>query len=79
MNHERATSFTSPIGRGIGRLWRPFLEGTPKQSFGYVASKDAIRVRGYDLTMDLNPSPQPSPYGRGGALPLPQYSISNFE
>jgi hypothetical protein len=32
-------------GRGIGRLRRPFSR-TPKQSFGYVASLDAIRVRG---------------------------------
>jgi zinc/manganese transport system substrate-binding protein len=40
---------------------------TPKQSFGYVASTDAIRVRGYALTIDLNPSPQPSPTGGEGA------------
>src|SRR3984957_9220849 len=33
---------------------------------------DAIRVRGYALSMDRNPSPQPSPTrGEGGALPLP--------
>ena len=29
----------SPCGRGKGRLRRPFLEGTPKQGFGYVASQ----------------------------------------
>src|SRR5580700_3458502 len=28
---------------------------------------DAIRVRGYALTIDLNPSPQPSPTGGEGA------------
>src|SRR5882724_13376218 len=32
-------------GRGTGRLQRPSLRA-PKQSFGYVASTDAIRVRG---------------------------------
>jgi hypothetical protein len=34
---------------------------------GRIAS--AIRVRGYGLTIDRNPSPQPSPYGRGSAIP----------
>src|ERR1700731_1415700 len=57
----------SPCGRGIGRLRRPFLERTPKQSFGYVASPDAIRVRGFALTRDRNPSPQPSPTRGEGA------------
>jgi hypothetical protein len=33
-------------GRGIGRLRASVLERTPKRSFGYVASQDAIRVRG---------------------------------
>jgi hypothetical protein len=58
-------------GRGTGRLWRPFLERTPKQNFGYVASPDALRVRGtrrafgIDLGFaDTGPSPQPSPRKR---------------
>ena len=37
---------------------------------GRIASFDAIRVRGYSLTIDRNPSPQPSPKGRGSTLPL---------
>ena len=57
----------SPCGRGIGCLRRPFLERTPKRGFGYVASIDAIRVRGYGLSRDLNPSPQPSPTRGEGA------------
>src|SRR2546430_8896207 len=36
------------------------LKRTPKRSFGYVASTDAIRVRGFALTIDRDPSPQPS-------------------
>jgi hypothetical protein len=59
----RGSSVTSPIGRGIGRLWRPFLEKDAERSFGYVAL--AIRVRGSGLTTDRNPSPEPSPKGRG--------------
>src|ERR1700686_3523437 len=55
----------SPCGRGIGRLGGRSRKRTPKQSFGYVASSDAIRVRGYALSMDRNPSPQPSPDERG--------------
>ena len=31
---------------------------------GQIASPDAIWVRGYGLTMDRTPSPQPSPHGR---------------
>src|ERR1700712_3320170 len=27
------------------------------------------RVRGYGITIDRTPSPQPSPHGRGGRLP----------
>ncbi|MHC2467882.1 hypothetical protein ACVIHD_006894 [Bradyrhizobium embrapense] len=56
----------------MGRVWRPFLERTPKQSFGYVASKDAIRV-GYDLSLELRPLTRfaaqidLSPSGRGDA------------
>jgi hypothetical protein len=46
----------SPCGRGIDRLRRPFLKKTPKQSFGYVASPDAIRVRGYAPSIDLDPT-----------------------
>jgi hypothetical protein len=53
LDRDVAAQFTSPIGRGIGRLWRPFLKRTPKRSFGYVASSDAIRVRGYALSWDL--------------------------
>jgi hypothetical protein len=41
-----STVHLSPCGRGVGRLRRPFLR-TPKRSFGYVASLDAIRVRGF--------------------------------
>jgi hypothetical protein len=63
----------SPLaGRGIGRLRRPCLKRTPKQSFGYVASQDAIRVRGWlsriqcrHAFADSGPSPQPSPRKRG--------------
>src|SRR5439155_5664630 len=36
---------------------------------GRIASPDAIRVRGYALSIDRTPSPQPSPHGRGGAPP----------
>jgi hypothetical protein len=72
----RALSYLAPLaGRGIGRLWRPFF-GTPKQSFGYVASLDAIRVRGSlrELLTQLNalieaphPNPLPVRTGRGSA------------
>src|SRR5665647_2353402 len=34
---------------------------SPPCGRGRIASSDAIRVRGYALTIDLNPSPQPSP------------------
>src|ERR1700730_13829856 len=34
---------------------------------GRIASSDAIRVRGYALTIDLNPSPPPSPTRGEGA------------
>src|ERR1700690_2406172 len=34
---------------------------------GYVASLDAIRVRGCDLSLGRNPSPQPSPPRGEGA------------
>src|ERR1700726_2575582 len=34
---------------------------------GRIASSDAIRVRGYGLSRDLNPSPQPSPTRGEGA------------
>src|SRR5713101_5154947 len=34
---------------------------------GRIASTDAIRVRGYALSIDLNPSPQPSPTRGEGA------------
>src|SRR3989442_8366804 len=38
------SAYLAPLaGRGVGRLWRPSLR-TPKRSFGYVASSDAIRV-----------------------------------
>ena len=47
----------SSCGRGIGRHRRPFLKRTPKRSFGYVASTDAIRVRGFALTIDRDPHP----------------------
>src|SRR5256886_17565457 len=43
------------------------LKRTPKRSFGSVASSDAIRVRGFALTIDRDPSPQPSPTRRAGA------------
>src|SRR5260370_5328725 len=39
---------------------------------GRIASY-AIRVRGYGLTIDLNPSRHASPNGRGSVLPLPRY------
>jgi hypothetical protein len=59
-----------PAGRGIGRLWRPSLKSTPKQSFGYVAL--AIRVRGslralfYLLHLRIDaPHPNLSPQERG--------------
>jgi hypothetical protein len=40
---------------------------------------DAIRVRGCDLSRDLNPSPQPPPTskGRGSSPPLPSYRSFN--
>ncbi|MGY3441776.1 hypothetical protein ACVW17_001777 [Bradyrhizobium sp. USDA 4473] len=42
-------SVPSPLaGEGIGRLWRPLTERTPKQSFGYGAgchTTDSIDVR----------------------------------
>src|SRR2546423_504099 len=34
---------------------------------GRIASSDAIRVRGYSLSRDLDPSPQPSPTRGEGA------------
>jgi len=37
------------------------------------ASSGAIRVRGNGPTIDRNPSPRPSPFGRGSALPLPRH------
>jgi len=57
----------SPCGRGVGRLRRPFSR-TPKRSFGYVASPDAIRVRGCALSWDRSPHPncfafEPLPVG----------------
>jgi hypothetical protein len=58
---------TSPIGRGVGRLWRPFLR-TPKQSFGYVASQDAIRVRGVLYRWVAAPHPGPLPNGERGPI-----------
>src|SRR5262249_8946892 len=42
--------YLSHCERGTGRLWRPVLDRTPKQSFGYVASPDAIRVKGPDIS-----------------------------
>src|SRR5438445_2989 len=61
-----------PAGRGIGRLRRP-CSRRPKRSFGYVASSDAIRVRGYrsiDRAMcGGSPSPQPSPRKSGAREP----------
>jgi hypothetical protein len=35
---------------------------------GRIASSDAIRVRASALVKDSNPSPQPSPNGRGSTL-----------
>src|SRR6516225_1520550 len=53
-------------GESVGRLWRPFLR-TPKRSFGYVASLDAMRVRGilHEVGARDCPSPQPSPRKHG--------------
>src|SRR5258708_6148449 len=42
----------------------------PNLSQGGRAIFAANRVRGYGLSIERNPSPQPSPYGRGGALPF---------
>jgi hypothetical protein len=39
------------------------LKRTPKRSFGYVASADAIRARGFALTIDRDPHPNPLPQG----------------
>src|ERR1700721_4809699 len=55
-----------------GRLRRPFLEKNAEAKLRLCRIADAIRARGYALSMDRNPSPQPSPTrGEGGALPLP--------
>src|SRR5450631_440447 len=58
-------SATSPIGRAKAAFGGRSRKGTPKQSFGYVAV--AIRVRGYALSTDPNPSPgatlRPLPMG----------------
>jgi hypothetical protein len=62
-SHKERWVHLSPCGRGIGRLRRPFLGRTPKRSFGYVASLDAIRVRGFSLSIDLTPHPNPLPQG----------------
>jgi hypothetical protein len=43
---------------------------------GRIASSDAIRVRGYGPSIDLNPSPQPSPTrGEGAHRRLRKFSI----
>src|ERR1700733_11175658 len=47
------------------------LDATSPIGRGRIASY-AIRVRGYGLTMDLNPSPRPSPNGRGSILQSPR-------
>ena len=52
----------------------------PPLPWGEVDAKR--RVRGYSLTMDLNPSPQPSPFGRGSTPPSlrlqePLYRLNN--
>ena len=57
MKSKAGLPFTSPLGRGIGRLWRPFLE-TPKRSFGYGAAPgEGLRSidRPYPLTPTLSP------------------------
>jgi hypothetical protein len=55
MASEHASSDTSPMGRGR-------IAATMQSIVG------AIRVRGYGLSIDRTPSPQPSPYGRGAHL-----------
>src|SRR3984893_10783513 len=37
---------------------------------GRILSEAKIVVRGYGLSIERTPSPQPSPHGRGSALPL---------
>ena len=67
-----ALSLAPRAGRGIGRLWRPSSQETPKRSFGYAALAD--RVRGslrelnsilYSLTEAPRPNPLPVRTGRG--------------
>jgi hypothetical protein len=72
----RAALSLSPLaGRGIGRLWRPSLKSTPKQSFGYVASAIRVRrsLRGFPCLPDsrMEPlTPTLSPQGRGEGVHL---------
>jgi hypothetical protein len=56
-------------GRGIGRLWRPFLN-TPKRSFGYGVAPgegDSPRVRlsPYTRRQPLTPALSPQERGEG--------------
>src|SRR4029077_20623010 len=42
----------------------------------YIRAKREYRVRGTGPSIDRNPSPQPSPYGRGSTLPPLQHCWS---
>src|SRR5713226_5943167 len=64
---SRCSVYLSPCGRAKAAFGCRSWKKTPKRSFGYVASTDAIRVRGYAPSIDLNPSPQPSPTRGEGA------------
>src|SRR4029079_10303665 len=42
-----------------------------------IRAKREYRVRGYGPTIDRNPSPQPSPYGRGSP-PIPRHQVRSL-
>ena len=73
----RCSASPLPFWEGVGRLRRPFLEKDAEAKLRLRRIADAIRVRGYGLTIDLNPSPTLSHKGRGSTLPLPKYRAFN--
>src|SRR5665213_2066903 len=53
-------------------VWKPWPHPQPHLARRERSAREARRVRGYILTRGRNPSPQPSPTGRGSRLPLEQ-------
>src|SRR5260370_21205035 len=66
-------------GRGVGHLWRPSLERTPKQSFGYGnAPGEGDSPRAQSVDRAPHPSPLPVRTGRG-SLPSSMFDLRQLE